>query len=109
MSETNELQKLEEFVGKLLQEYKALKVNLASTKEQLAEKILVIEELNEQVAMQQLDRDDVTERVNRIVGQFEDWERDVAEEELMDEIAQEEKATQSSEAIALGADQGSSY
>ncbi|CAG37601.1 hypothetical protein [Desulfotalea psychrophila] len=70
MSEGNELQRLEIFVGKLLKDFETLRVKLV-------EKQAVIEELNDQLAMQQLEKEDISERVTRIVTQFESWERDL--------------------------------
>ena len=74
MSEASELQRLEVFVGKLLTEFKNLQ-------QELAEKKTVIEELNDQLAMHQLEREDISDRVARIVTQFESWERDAVKEE----------------------------
>lgn len=74
MSEASELQRLEIFVGKLLNEYKNLQ-------KEVAEKNAVIEELNDQLAMHQLEREDISDRVARIVTQFESWEKDAVEGE----------------------------
>ncbi|MGL1932990.1 MAG: hypothetical protein OCC45_14725 [Desulfotalea sp.] len=108
MSEISELQKLEEFVGKLLAEYNKAKEELVIAKKQVDEQKLVIEELNDQVSMQQLESEDVTERVNRIVEQFESWERDLAEEELMEETSQKEQE-EVVPAPGYTANSGSSY
>lgn len=86
MSEASELQRLEVFVGKLLTEFKNLQ-------QELAEKKTVIEELNDQLAMHQLEREDISDRVARIVTQFESWERDAVDEE--DKV--EEKSLYSAE------------
>lgn len=73
MSEASELQRLEIFVGKLLTEFKGLQ-------KEIVEKNAVIEELNDQLAMHQLEREDISDRVARIVTQFESWEKDGVEE-----------------------------
>lgn len=98
MSEGNELQRLEIFVTKLLEEFDGLRKNkeqLEKNKEQLEKELTkknaVIEELNDQVAMQQLEREEVGLRVTRIVSQFEDWERELSEEEVVQELVSEEQ------------------
>lgn len=77
MSEASELQRLEIFVGKLLTEFKDLQ-------KEVAEKNAVIEELNDQLAMHQLEREDISDRVARIVTQFESWEKDASDVESTD-------------------------
>lgn len=91
MSEGIELQRLEIFVTKLLEEFDGLRKNKEQLEKELAEKKAVIEELNDQVAMQQLEREEVGLRVTRIVSQFESWERELSEREVVQELVSEEQ------------------
>jgi len=83
MSEGIELQRLEIFVTKLLEEFDGLRQTNEQLQKELTEKGAVIEELNDQVTMQQLEREDVSQRVTSIVSQFENWERELADEEVV--------------------------
>ena len=98
MSEGTELGKLEIFVTKLLEEFDGLRKTNEQLENELSEKRAVIAELNDQVTMQQLEREEVSQRVTSIVSQFESWERELVEEEVVEaaqgleeEIADAEK------------------
>ena len=86
MSEGIELQRLEIFVTKLLEEFDALRQTNEQLEKDLTEKREVIAELNDQVTMQQLEREEVSQRVTSIVSQFENWERELVEEEVVQEL-----------------------
>ncbi len=101
MSETNELQRLETFVTKLLEQYNGLKKESEQLQQELESKKAVIEELNEQLTTQQLEREEIGSRVGRIISQFENWEKEMVvetesqivkeDEQLEQEIAEAEK------------------
>ena len=113
MSEGIELQQLEEFVTKLLMKFDALRQANEKLEGELTEKRAMIEELSDQITMQQLEREEVSQRVTSIVSQFENWERELSEEgevateeqALVEEIAGEETPVQEANTF----NHGSSY
>lgn len=112
MSEASELQRLETFVTKLLEQYNGLKRENEELQQDLQSKKAVIEELNEQLATQQLEREEIGTRVGRIISQFENWEKDMVEEveaedndldeneQLEQEVAEAEKQAHEHELFA---------
>ena len=90
MSEGIELQRLEKFVTKLLVEFDGLRQANEQLEQELTEKRAMIEDLSDQVTMQQLEREEVSLRVTSIVSQFENWERELTEEETQEVGATEQ-------------------
>lgn len=94
MSEANELQRLETFVTKLLEQYNGLKKENEELQQDLQSKNAVIEELNEQLSTQQLEREEIGTRVGRIISQFENWEKDMVEETVDSRVDEDERLEQ---------------
>ena len=74
MEQQSELQRLEKFVEKILTRFSALKAEKAQLEQEVFERDLLIEELRENISSQVTERDEISERVNKIVDQIEDWE-----------------------------------
>lgn len=105
MTESNELQRLESFVTRLLGEFDDVRKEKEQLQKELSEKNNVITELNEQLASQEIEREEISQRVGRILSQFENWEKDVVvegaketdEQQVEEEIAEAEKQVQEHE------------
>lgn len=87
MDRESELQRLEKFVEKILERYSALKAEKMQLEQDLAERDQLIEELQGTIASKVTERDEISERVNKIVDQIEDWELNLDEDEMMMEDA----------------------
>lgn len=74
MDRESELQRLEKFVEKILTRFSALKAEKIQLEQDLAERGQLIEELRETIASKVTERNEISERVNKIVDQMEDWE-----------------------------------
>jgi hypothetical protein len=80
MGQNGELQKLEEFVEKLLSRSNLLRQQKAKLVTELAERDRLIVELRQSLAAQDSERSEVNDRLSKIVGQIEEWELDLGEE-----------------------------
>lgn len=74
MGQESELQRLEKFVEKLLNRFSALKAEKAQLEQDIVERDQEIEELRQTVSSKVNERNEISERVNRIVDQIEEWE-----------------------------------
>ena len=74
MEQQSELQRLEKFVEKILTRFSALKAEKAQLEQDVFERDLLIEELRDNISSQVTERNEISERVNKIVDQIEDWE-----------------------------------
>lgn len=81
MAQETELQKLEKFVEKLLEKFSALKVQnnkleleLIGKEEELIEKEEQIVKLEGNISSSDTERSEISQRVNKLVEQIEDWE-----------------------------------
>lgn len=74
MEHESELQRLEKFVEKILTRFSALKAEKAQLEQEVFERDLLIEELRENISSKVTERIEISERVNKIVDQIEEWE-----------------------------------
>jgi len=74
MEQGSELQRLEKFVEKILTRFSALKAEKEQLDQELFERDLLIEELRESISSKETERNEISERVNKIVDQIEEWE-----------------------------------
>jgi len=90
MEQESELQRLEKFVEKILTRFSALKAEKLQLEQDLFERDLLIEELKDNISSKVTERNEISERVNKIVDQIEEWELNL-------ERGEEEKSNKSSE------------
>jgi hypothetical protein len=74
MEQESELQRLEKFVEKILTRFSLLKEEKGRLEQEVFERDLLIEELRESISSKVTERNEISERVNKIVDQIEDWE-----------------------------------
>lgn len=74
MEQETELQRLEKFVEKILTRFSALKAEKLQLEQDLLERDILIEELRDNIASKVTERNEISERVNKIVDQIEEWE-----------------------------------
>lgn len=87
MNKDAELQRLEQFVEKLLAKFSELKDQKAQLEKELSERNALIAELQNNISNKDEERVEISTRVNKIVGQIEAWE--LALDEEADEPAEE--------------------
>ncbi len=80
MEQESELQRLEKFVEKLLARFSALKVEKTQLEQDVFERDLLIEELRNNISSKVTERNEISERVNKIVDQIEEWEMNLDNE-----------------------------
>ena len=83
MDRESELQRLEKFVEKILTRFTALKAEKSQLEQDVYERDLLIEELRETIASKVTERNEISERVNKIVDQIEDWELNLDDSEAV--------------------------
>ena len=83
MDRESELQRLEKFVEKILTRFSALKSEKLQLEQDVFERDLLIEELRETIASKETERDEISDRVNKIVDQMENWELNLDENEAV--------------------------
>ena len=97
MEQESELQRLEKFVEKILTRFSALKAEKSQLEQDVFERDLLIEELRNNISSKVAERNEISERVNKIVDQIEDWElnldqsQDVLPIESLDDIDPDEE------------------
>jgi len=74
MEQGSELQRLEKFVEKILTRFSALKADKEQLEQELFDRDLLIEELRENLSSKATERNEISQRVNKIVDQIEEWE-----------------------------------
>jgi chromosome segregation ATPase len=85
MDQESELQRLEKFVEKLLTRFSALKAEKAQLEQDVFERDLLIEELRDNISSKVTERNQISERVNKIVDQIEEWELNLENSEATTE------------------------
>ena len=85
MDRESELQRLEKFVEKILARFSALKAEKMQLDQDLAARNQLIEELQGTIASKVTERNEISERVNKIVDQIEDWELTLDETAMEDD------------------------
>jgi chromosome segregation ATPase len=83
MDRESELQRLEKFVEKILTRFSALKADKSQLEQDVYERDLLIEELRDTIASKVTERNEISERVNKIVDQIEDWELNLDENDAV--------------------------
>jgi chromosome segregation ATPase len=76
MSQEQELARLEDFIGKLLEKFGALKEENKRLSSDLEEKEQAIAVLQEQLETKDIEKTEIGDRVSRIIEKIEDWEDD---------------------------------
>lgn len=99
MEQESELQRLEKFVEKILTRFSLLKAEKGQLEQEVFERDLLIEELRENISSKVTERNEISERVNKIVDQIEDWEQNL-------EPGANVNATESSAAVDQSRDEG---
>lgn len=91
MEHESELQRLEKFVEKILTRFSALKAEKTQLEQEVFERDLLIEELKENISSKVTERIEISERVNKIVDQIEEWELnlDTGKEETENDSSKE--------------------
>jgi chromosome segregation ATPase len=79
MSQDNELRRLEQFVEKLLGRFSELRAEKAKLLQELRERELQIEDLHSNLSSKDIERTEISQRVNKIVEQIEEWEMGLEE------------------------------
>ncbi len=79
MSQDNELRRLEQFVEKLLGRFTELRAEKAKLLQELRERELQIEDLHSNLSSKDIERSEISQRVNKIVEQIEEWEMGLEE------------------------------
>jgi chromosome segregation ATPase len=97
MEQESELQRLEKFVEKILTRFSALKAEKTQLEQEVFERDLLIEELRDNISSKVTERNEISERVNKIVDQIEEWELNL-------DTGKEEPGDNSSEAINTDAE-----
>lgn len=81
MSKDTELQRLEQFVEKLLTKFTELKDQKNQLVQELKERDALINELRGNISTKDDERNEISVRVNKLVGQIEEWELALGEED----------------------------
>ncbi len=109
MSQDNELRRLEQFVEKLLGRFSELRAEKAKLLQELRERELQIEDLHSNLSSKDIERSEISQRVNKIVEQIEEWEMGLEEiaavaadpEPVEDiEVVDEEEASPAKQMVA---------
>lgn len=92
MEQESELQRLEKFVEKLLTRFSALKAEKAQLEQEVFDRDLLIEELRDNISSKVTERNEISDRVNKIVDQIEEWELNLEKSETaVDSSSETEK------------------
>ncbi len=83
MEQESELRRLEKFVEKILTRFSLLKEEKTQLEQEVFERDLLIEELRENISSKVSERNEISERVNKIVDQIEDWELNLEQSEVV--------------------------
>jgi hypothetical protein len=83
MSQDNELRRLEQFVEKLLGRFTELRAEKAKLLQELRERELQIEDLHSNLSSKDIERSEISQRVNKIVEQIEEWELGLEENAIV--------------------------
>lgn len=87
MGQDSELRRLEQFVEKLLVRFSELRAEQARLLKELAEREQQIVELKTNISSKEIERSEISQRVNRIVEQIEEWEMGLDEGEQIEGTA----------------------
>ena len=82
MEQESELQRLEQFVESLLVRFTRLREENRKLKGELVERDEEIRNLRSNLSSSDIERNEISLRVNRLVAQIEEWEKNLGEEEI---------------------------
>lgn len=99
MSQDNELRRLEQFVEKLLGRFTELRAEKTKLLQELQERDLQIKDLRSSLSAKDIERSEISQRVNKIVDQIEEWEMG------LEEIAVVETGTEATDVTAVDAEE----
>jgi len=106
MEQDNELQRLEQFVENLLTRFSELRTEKANLLRDVRERDEIISGLRENVSSKDVERTEISLRVNKIVEQIEEWEQNLDDSEFDDASSVSEtsdiEAADDSEAFSMG-------
>ncbi|TKB06732.1 hypothetical protein [Desulforhopalus sp. IMCC35007] len=97
MDKVTELQRLEQFVEKLLISFAELKEEKKKLLKTLKDKNALIVELEGKISTKDSERTEISERVGKLVEQIEDWELGLDEDEEELESVDEEAGSDEAE------------
>lgn len=106
MAQDSELQRLEKFVEKLLTNFSELKAEKAKLEQKLFDSELKIEELQGDISSKNIERTEISERVNKIADQIAEWEQSLDEEAADDSAEEDEDADEEPEDEKNGEEEG---
>lgn len=109
MSKDTELQRLEQFVEKLLAKFEELKKDKKQLLQDLSERDALIAGLQGDISSKDSERSEISARVNKLVDQIEEWELSLDETEATSEPVDEEEdedEDNSEEEVEAGLDEG---
>ena len=98
MKEENELERLEGFVSTLLEKFNALQVVNKGLMDQLEEKAVEMENLQEDLSSMKTERGQISSRVSNLIGKIEEWE---ANDTIIPEHVPEDSTVESDEGTSL--------
>lgn len=101
MSKDTELQRLEKFVEKLLARFSDLKAEKVQLEKDLSDSETKVAELENNISTKDTERTEISQRVNKIVEQIEDWELNLDDGDV--EASLDEEATDEDD---MGEDEG---
>jgi 16S rRNA C967 or C1407 C5-methylase (RsmB/RsmF family) len=81
MEQESELHRLERFVESLLDRFARLREDNRRLQEKLKDREEEIQNLHSNISSSDMERNEISLRVNRLVAQIEEWERNLGEEE----------------------------
>ncbi len=77
MAQANELERLEEFVSRLLAGYKALKEKNEELSEELSSRNEIISRLQQHLSIVDKERAEVSGKITKLIGRIEHWESEL--------------------------------
>ena len=96
MCQESELSRLEQFVGKLLSQFSALRREKNELEQKLAEQTERIEQLQSTLSSSDTRQIEVSQRLGSLVARIEQWEQEFEEKEVVQDVEpvveQEEEA-----------------
>ena len=105
MEQESELQRLEQFVESLLLRFTRLREENRKLQGELAERDEEIQNLRSNLSSSDVERNEISLRVNRLVAQIEEWERNLGEEEITGpEMTENDEDSSEEERAGEGAD-----
>ena len=105
MSQETELKRLEGFVSKLLQSFRELKDENARLEQELQDSEQTVANLKEQLAVNDMERTEINDRVTGIIDQIEEWEIELGEEVVTSDVPINDPSRQGNLFSSVAADE----